>query len=350
MTIKEFRAGGGHYDFGAAIGERFAAEIQSAFDGYGLLRQLREFHGTAVGQERFGAMLELHEAAFPAYMLELRGMAAGAGRDFTDVFLLNLRGEYRGFLDEADAARGCSDCSILTDEAALIGHNEDGAPAFGEQLYFVHARVDDGPAFTACCYPGFLPGNAFGFNSEGICYSVDNLRPLDIRLGIGRHFLARSLLEAKSLDDALARVTPAGRASGFSYTIGSVAERRIVQAEVMPRRCEMRSIRNVHYHANHAMQIADAEQTVDASSVSRVKRAQKILAEREVKGAAEILEILGDEADADYPIYRSARGPDSNETFCTALFDLDAREMRVYHGHPAREQEKVTVFSMMTEE
>ena len=344
MKITEFHADGSHYAFGAAIGKRFAVEIHAAFDDYALLRKLRAFHQTAVGKARYEAMLELHQAAYPGYFQELEGMAAGAERDFTDVFLLNLRGEYRGFLLEADDTRGCSDCSILTDELALIGHNEDGSPAFREHMYFVHARVDNSPEFTACCYPGFLPGNAFGFNSHGVCYSVDNIRPRDIRIGIGRHFLARSLLDAETIDDAIKRVTPDGRASAFSYTIGSVVERRIVQAEVMPRQAKVKPIHNVSYHANHVLEIAEADQTIDASSACRVARAEAILASCEVTRDTHILDILGDETGPDFPIYRSAKGLDTNETYCTALFDLDAREMRVYHGHPVREREKVSVF------
>jgi len=340
--IRKFRAGGSHYEFGAAIGAHFADQIHAAYNSYDFLRAILAWHATAAGRARYAELLALHEAAFPQYMEELRGLAANADLDFRDVFLMNLRGEYRGFLTDGDAYRGCSDCSVLTDEQALIGHNEDGAPAFREHLYFLQARVADGPGFTACCYPGFLPGNAFGFNEHGICFSVDNLRPLDIRVGLGRHFLARSLLEARSLVDATVRVTPAGRASGFSYTIGSISERRILQVEAMPQASRAKEITGANFHANHAQEIAGAAQTIDASSACRVARAQQFMQQQPIKNAADILSLLSDEADSNYPIYRRAHGADSSETFCTALFDLDARTMSVYMGQP----EQATVFPM----
>ena len=345
--IQEFRVKGSHFEVGAAIGRHFAGQIHAAFDNYAFLREMQAYHQTASGQERYNKMLAIHQRAYPHYLRELEGIAAGAKRPLSDVLLVNLRGEYRGYIKESDDIRGCSDCSMLSDELALIGHNEDGAPAFRDHMHVIHAQVDDNPAFTACAYPGFLCGNAFGYNAKGICYAVDNLRPLNIRIGLGRQFLARALLDAASIADALARVSPDGRASGFSYTIGSIHERRIAQAEVMPDALCVTEIRGPHFHANHVQEIADADQTIDASSAERVARAEALLQSRRVMRENDVLEILGDEDCADYPIYRRAIAPDKSETYCTALFDLDAREMRIYHGHPVREPDQLTVYPML---
>jgi len=46
---------------------------------------------------------------------------------------------------------------------------------------------------------------------------------------LARHFIARSLLEARSLEDAVGRVAIPDRAAGFNYNIGSHAERRIIR-------------------------------------------------------------------------------------------------------------------------
>ena len=331
---------------GAAIGRQFAGRIHAAFDNYAFLREMQAYHRTASGQERYSKLLEIHQDAYPHYMQELEGIAAGADRPISDVVLVNLRGEYRGYVKEADDIRGCSDCSILSDELALIGHNEDGAPAFRDHMYVIHAQVDGESAFTACSYPGFLCGNAFGYNAKGICYSVDNIRPRNIRIGLGRQFLARSLLDAESIADALVRVSPDGRASGFSYTIGSIRERRIVQAEVMPDAVCVTEIGGPNFHANHVLEIADADQTIDTSSAERVARAATLLKSNAVVRAIDILGILSDEDHETYPIFRRAIAPDKSETYCTALFDLDAREMRVYHGHPVQQSDQLTVFQM----
>jgi len=342
--ITQFEVSGSHYEVGYAIGTHFADSIQQAYDTYPLLRDLRAYHQTDAAQARYADMLAVHQDRFPQYMQELQGMADGAKRDLVDVLLVNWRGEYRGFMTEADDLRGCADCSILTDKLALIGHNEDGAPAFRKHMYFIHATVANNAKFTACSYPGFLCGNAFGFNTHGICYSIDNIRPNNIRVGVGRHFLARSLLDATSLDDAIQRVTVDGRASGFSYTIGSISERRIMQVEVMPDQHHIRDIQQVNFHANHVLDIESVSQHIDISSAERVKSAEAIFQRKRIGSSADILEILGDDDHDQYPIYRTATAPDVSETFCTALFDLDKREMLVYTGHPVRQAGDVMRF------
>jgi hypothetical protein len=92
----------------------------------------------------------------------------------------------------------------------------------------------------------------------------------------------------------------------------------------------------VYYHANHYREFDGVDQIVDASSRARVERADAILKETSLRGAAGILALLGDETDAVYPIYRTATPPDGQATLCTALFDLDARRLRIYTEHPTQ--------------
>jgi hypothetical protein len=78
-------------------------------------------------------------------------------------------------------------------------------------------------------------------------------------------------------------------ASGFNYNIGSLSERRVV---TIP---------------------ADADH---------------------------VLALLSDQTDRDYPIYRDATPPDEDATLCSALYDLDNRELRIYWDHPIRKPEE----------
>jgi hypothetical protein len=334
-TLEIFEANGSHYQVGLAIGQHFAAPIQRSLAGYAFLQeQLRAYHRRPHGQTRYRELVRLHRSRCPQYMAELEGMAQGADCAFEDLFLVNLRGAYRGYLRQD--APSCFDCAVRTDSAALIGHNEDGAQAFQNNLYVIRARVDGQPAFTALSYPGFLCGNAFGYNAKGICFAIDNVRPLQVEIGIGRHFLARSLLEAHCLDDAIARVTVSDRASGFGYTIGSVPERRMVYVEVAPGAHHVREIQSCYVHANHYRELAGVTQIIDASSQARLERAEAIVRRQAPQDAAGVLAILGDQDHPHYPIHRAATPPDRLVTLCTALFDLDARRLRIYTSHPAR--------------
>lgn len=343
--LEQFEASGSHFEVGLAIGQRFAEQIQQALDKYPFFqKQLLPYHRSPAGQARYQELLRLNRARYPDYVMELEGIAQGAGRPFEELFLVNMRGEYRGYLH--GLRQGCFDCALVTDEAALIGHNEDGSPAFRGSMYLVHTQIEGKPAFTAFSYPGFLCGNAFGFNAEGVCFSVDYVRPRQIGIGVGRHFIARSLLEACSLDDAIERVTVPGRASGFGYTIGSIPEQRVVYVEVAPEAHHVRAIWGWYVHANHYQELTDIEQIIGPSSRARMKRANAILQDNPPPNAAGILSILGDQANKRYPIHRTAAFPDTTATLHTALFDLDARRLRIYTGHPTQAPREFVEFAM----
>ena len=346
--IEQFETSGSHHEVGFAIGQRFADRIHRSLDTYPFLQErILPYHRTPEGQARYQQLLELHTlderrrgVRYPDYFAELEGIADGAECSFEALFLVNMRGEYRDYL------RGCSDCALVTDDAALIGHNEDGSPTFRGNMYVVHARVEGKLAFTALSYPGFLCGNAFGFNAEGICFSVDHVQPRNAGAGVGRHFIARSLLEARSLDDAIERATVPGRASGFSYTIGSIPERRVVVVEVAPGDHHVREIRGAYFHANHYQELADADQIIHPSSRARVERAKVMMQKSPPQNASEVLGILGDQTNEQYPIRRTATVPDQSATLCTALFDLDARQLRIYEDNPLQAPSEFVAFAM----
>lgn len=335
--IEQLEVAGSHREIGFAIGERFSSRIRRSLESYAFFREhlLPHYH-TAEGRTRYQRLLEVNQARFPDYVAELEGLAQGAQLPFRDLLLVNLRGDYLS----GKVVGGCTDVVVFRDDAALIGHNEDGDPAFQGELYLARVQVEGKPAFTALCYPGFLPGNAFGFNSEGICFSVDSVRPRDIPVGLGRYLVARSLLDATSLTDAIGRAMAPGRSGGFSVTIGSITERRIVVVEAAPGAGHVREIQGHYVHTNHYRDLAHPEQVIGASSRARLERAQQALWDDARIDATGVLALLGDEADERYPIFRTAVAPDRSATLCTALFDLDSRQVHLVTGHPTRNPEQ----------
>ncbi|MGC9333976.1 MAG: C45 family autoproteolytic acyltransferase/hydrolase [Anaerolineae bacterium] len=341
--IPEFEVQGSHFEVGQAIGRRFSTEIQESLRSYPLLDKILAYHRSPEGQALYQELLDLNRSRYPGFVAELEGIAQGADHPFEELFLTNLRGEYRSYLPKE--GQGCFDCAVLTEEAAILGHNEDGSPAFRDSLYIIHAQIEDKPAFTALSYPGFLCGNAFGFNAEGICFSCDSVQPRQVRVGIGRHLLARSLLEAQSLDDAIRRVTVPGRAAGFSYTIGSATERRIVHVEVAPQAYHVREVEGCYVHANHYRDL-DVAQVFGASSRVRIERATEIVQQAPPRDAEGVLSLLGDQGHEQYPIYGTGTSFDSSATLCTGLFDLDARWLRIYTSRPGQDPAEFVQFAM----
>jgi len=353
--IEEFKVDGSHYDVGFAIGSHFAAAIHRFFDHYDLLQHhLLPFYRTSAGKSCYQSYLTAHRNSFPGYLAELEGIAAGAGRPLDEIFLVNLRGELSGLLPngppDADASpgagQGCTDCLVATAAAALIGHNEDGTPASLGYMFLVTVSVDDQPTFSALCYPGFLPGNAFGFNAAGVMHTVNHVAPRPVEIGLSRHFLARSLLDAHSLDEAIRNVTVHGRASGFNYNIGSLAERRVVSVEVAPHRHHVREIQDYYVHTNHYFEMSGQQQQISPSSRIRLERARNLCRATPPVNANHVLALLGNQTDRDYPIYRDAAPPDADATLCSALFDLDQRHLIVYWDDPAKRPENSVRLSL----
>jgi hypothetical protein len=223
-----------------------------------------------------------------------------------------------------------------SDDKAVFAHNEDGSPIYQDQMYLVRLEVVGKPAFTAFCYPGFLPGNAFGFNSEGVCLSANNVRPKGIVNGLGRHFIARSLFEARSVEEAVQLATISDRASGFNYTIGSFKERRIVNVEVSPDKHHVFEINGCFFHANHYVKLSEIDQLVTPSSQARQQRGEVLLAQGAAQDKTGVLNVLRDYEVKNYPILRDGDQPDGSMTLATALFDLDSETLTIYPGAVGR--------------
>jgi hypothetical protein len=318
-------------EIGYTIGKSFGAEIVRTLDGHdGLNTRFMPYSRTPAGRARYRHLVALHRNRFPEFIGELEGMAEGAGVPFEKLFVINLRGEYQRYAADGDEG-GCSTCSLVSPGTAAFGHNEDGLALYRDQTYLVRARPQDKPVFTAFCYPGFLPGNAFGFNEAGICFSCNNVQPLRARDGVGRHFIARSLLESRSLPEAVAAVHPPDRAYGFNYTIGSLMERRIVNVEVTPDDVAVSEIRGPYFHANHYVELDNVDQEIAESSRKRFERGARHILEDRVKGKEDILNVLRD-VEGRLPILRDGSPPDPFVTLVTALFDLDGRKLVIYGG------------------
>jgi hypothetical protein len=345
--VQTYKTSGSHHDIGLSIGKRFSDGINHAMTKNKTLQEIYlPFCRSPEGRDLYEQLLSIHKEAYPEYLLEIEGIAEGAGRPFEEIFLINLRGEFRSYT-KAKPDQGCSTISVLTDQVAAFGHNEDGSEYFRENAYVVEASVTGKPSFRAFSYPGFLCGNAFGFNSEGICFCNNDVRPQKVQAGIGRHFMARSLFEATSIDDAIERVTPQMRAAGFNYTVGSVKERRIVNVAVSPSNHSITEIDGVDYRANHYTDLDGIAQVIGTSSQVRVDRAQGLLYQLDPSNKTDLLEILSDHDNPEYPIFRNGNPPDDIATLCTCLFDLDTRQCAIYTGHPIEEADRCVEFPLM---
>ncbi|XP_040376902.1 uncharacterized protein LOC102699290 isoform X3 [Oryza brachyantha] len=340
------------YALGLAVGRRFGEAIRSRMRGDAVLRQqLLPFAATAPGRPLVDALRDANRARYPRYWDELVGTADGSGVPLLHVILVNFRKEILPFItnedhhhDEEEADDDCSDVLLVSESTAIAGHNEDANVALLGHTYVVKATSPDGSSsFTAYTYAGELPTCAFGFNSNGVAFTLDSVPPArgEVVAGaIARNFVSRDLLEATSLDDAMNTVTSPDMSVGHSYNLMDVRRRRIVNVETASgNRFSVREAGAApFFHANMYRHL-QVEQVHDENSMARERRA----AEWSPDSKEKALSLLGDTADGKYPIYMT--GP-TLYTLCTVLVDLDEETMTIYKGNPMN-RDAVRVFRML---
>ncbi|WP_434110462.1 C45 family autoproteolytic acyltransferase/hydolase [Paraburkholderia caffeinilytica] len=322
-----FQVSGEPYDIGYRLGELARPVFADYMEQSGAWRAVRRWRGDPFVQK----LRDATEAHFPALLVELDGMAAGLGWSAEDIFLWNCRGELIH-----NAPDGCTTLAAVEGDARFIAHNEDGDPFLRERCSLVEVQPAGKPGFVSFYYPGSLPGHTFAASRAGLVQAINNLRIRVPAAGVPRMILARAVLDAASLDEALhiLRRTPA--ASGFHHTLGCAGDARLFSVEASAQRCSVQTVSAIAGHANHLIHSGcEAEaQIVTDSSRDRQVRVDHLLGTLAgpVKPAA-LLDVLQDRAPSGLPIYRDdPLDPDDENTLATALFELGSTgvAMKVY--------------------
>ena len=148
----------------------------------------------------------------PAYVEWLKGYSENSGISFDDLTILLMVGE-TGF---------CTDVLVNQDATADGGvysaHTEDWSAADLRHLVLIRGEPKNEPAFLAMSLGG-IELDA-GLNSAGLSFAGNSLRQDDTRIGIPKLFLARKLLAARTISQAIQVVTTAGRASSYNINLG----------------------------------------------------------------------------------------------------------------------------------
>ena len=321
---RRLTAAGDAYEVGRSLGEAAAPALREVVPGLEWFRELvREWSGT----DRVRALEAAARAAWPRYVRELEGIADGAGVAFDLVFLWNCRGDLPEDGNRTYRADGAGGTTLMIPprgaRAGIIAHNEDDRPELHGHCHVVDARPDGAPGFVSFCSPGLLPGHSFAVNRAGLVQTVADVRPEDWRIGVPRHLVCRAVLDCGGLDDALACIRDADRASGFHHAIGCAGERRILSVEAPASGCAVVETDAPRAHANHLLdpRFAHVPQVVAPSSHSRQARAGAL-----VEGGAaddgDPLCVLGD-VGAPLPVHRREKDADDpGFTLATAVFRI----------------------------
>ena len=317
-------ASGDAYAVGRVLGEASARAVRDVVPATGRFQALmREWRGT----DRLRALEAAARAAWPRYVREIEGIADGAGIGFETAFLWNCRGDLPpgGHRTPRAAGAGCTTVMIPPRGArpGIIAHNEDDEPELYRHCRVVDVRPDGAPGFVSFYSPGLLPGHAFAVNRAGLVQSVDDVCSGDRTIGVPRHLVSRAVLDCRRLDDAIACIRDARRASGFHHGLGCAGDRRLLSVEAPASGCAVVEASAPRAHANHLLdpRFAGVPQAIAPSSHSRQRRAEALI-EGGAADGGDPLCVLGD-VGARLPIHRrERRAGDPGFTLATAVFRI----------------------------
>ena len=285
-TVEIVEANGDHYrcgrDYGAATKRNITWRLNTFVDNEEFQDSSRELHAAHENCKQY----------FPQYLRELEGVADGAEVDFWKLLYFNLP-------ELSHSESGCTSIAIRDANETLLVHNEDSV---GEERlqdgFLVHYTLPT-VSFYAFAYAGELPGNSYGWNSHGAFFTCNYLYlgfGVGLKGRISRAFVARQLMEATDIDDAVTRLKVGHSASGYHNFIGK--EDRLVSVEQFRDEVSVEEVVGADVHTNHYLHPQFAEM-MDSYKHSRMRydRVNKLLRE-----GHNPLRVLADRADAPYAI------------------------------------------------
>jgi len=288
------------------------------------------------------------EAFAPDLIEEIQGIAAGAGRTFEDIFLLNARSEI--LFNPQVLAQECTTMAALPEATqngeTLLAQNWDWyQEVVNCQVILKIGDRDGKPAMITFTEAGQLA--KIGLNSAGIGLVVNNLTSDQPRTGVPWIFLTRRVLESCSLAQALGYVLNTGRAHSLNFLIGYAAG-EAVNLETSPVEAHVLWPENgVCVHTNHYLtpgrDFRDLKTSIDPypSTYLRCRRVQKMAAE--MKGNIDvhkIQNILKDHMDKPFSVCmhrNQAVAPLLQMATCLSIvMNLSRRQIHYTLGNPCR--------------
>ena len=318
-------AAGTNYEVGLVIGGKFKEIIQKSVNQR--KNRIPDYQKLIL---KTGLCFKATESAFPHLIEELKGMSDGAGVDIKDYFFMNNREVY----DEAEIwdsqfAVNPDHCTIAVSfgkNGTIVGHNEDWSLEALNQMYVLKATIG-GNTFLGLQYADTIAGVVATINNWGLVQCINDLYQINSGVGVPKNFLARAVLDCKSLDEVENLIKNTKRASGFNHVL--VQGNEVRNFEIAGNQIDViKTTDKPFVHTNHYLsdKIGHLEKFHTKSSEERYQRAKELvkpnMTEEEMKA------LLSDTKNNEYPICRA------DETVGSLVLLPNEKEVYVCYGHP----------------
>jgi isopenicillin-N N-acyltransferase-like protein len=337
---------GSHREIGRQIGEACKIPVRRSLDN---ARELIESTYEILELTWEGAQIQARkyipfaQERYPQYVDEMLGIAEGADVAFDDLVVLNaMEGVTMDALHLAKCTSLAINGELTADGHVLIAHNEDWSPEDEENVYLVHARPNDEPAFLAMTYGGLLPN--VGFNSAGIAQCCDTVYPTDSRIGIPRIFVSRAVLSARTPGEAIDHTLVPHRAAGYNHLLVHESG-ELYNVEVSARKFAIlygheNYIVHTNFYLDPTMQAIEYEPDELINTRVRYFRALRLLRKSDTHSVKSLESIQRDHINYPNSICNHLEPQldllDRQKTINAMIIDLTAKAMHFAWGNPCQ--------------
>jgi isopenicillin-N N-acyltransferase-like protein len=334
-TIPLIEVRGTHREVGQQIGEKMKPRLQR------ILPRLRTHLPPGVEWKDMllkGRLCLAHSrAVYPQFVEELEGIAEAAELPFEEVFLAICEELWEPAAWQADLptlAKGCTDFAArgraTADGATLVAHTNDLPPEAEEDLVLLKVQAGDEPEFLAVSVAGL--GFSAGFNAAGISMTGNAVSCSDIRPGVPRLLIARAILAARRLGEAMDACLLPLRASNYNNFIAD-SNGEIYSMEGSATDCEPIYIeKNIMAHTNHYLSLPmrrfEAHRHYIGGSIIRYHRAMRLLRENYGRLSPELFQKLL----ADHANYPNSICKHAGMTVTVFSIIINLNELRAWIG------------------
>lgn len=277
--LKIIEATGDYFTCGKTFGTSCIKNIANR-----LKRELAN-NSTEIYKNELKEIDTLCKKFYPEYIIELKGIAEGAKVDYWKLLLLNSP-------ELMERHQGCTSIAISNKKEFYLVHNEDGNSNEDiENCIILHYTLPH-CSFYAFTYAGELPGASYGWNSHGLYFSVNYLKPINNNINekISRNFIARKMLELNNIDNVKKIIKNGQDMSGYHYYMGQ--GNKLISIENFQDEISLNKVIGINIHTNHYLHRKFTKRANGKeNSLIRQNQAEKL-----IKKGFQPLKILADRA------------------------------------------------------
>lgn len=317
-----YQINGSYKEVGEFLGCTFRKEIQEEVS-----KRRKEIKNYQRYLPKSQLCLEITKKYFPNLVIESEAIAKAADVPFIEFFFLNNREVYDP-AEDWDKKNAVDHCTVVVgfdNQKLIIGHNEDWSLEALDEMYILKATIGE-TTFIGLNYSVAVAGLSASMNNYGLVQCINDIYQTN-KIGVPKNYIARAVLEAKTLDEAENIIRSVPKGSGFNHVLAQNNEIRNI--EIAGDNIGIQKVIGKPYvHTNHYLteELKSLEKFHTKSSEERYTRARELL--KDNLTIQDIKAILSDTQNKEYPICRA------DETIASAIFVPSDLKSFFCYGHP----------------